>query len=111
MRPDPSELKLTAPTLLLEQSSHNSLQRMTSGRADHGTGAGDNGNVTLLRPEFFAAHMIRALSGLSLEGEEHDILQDIHKGNCEGKQEDTVTKSTTELWRSKGKSVIRTLPL
>jgi hypothetical protein len=29
-----------------------------SRRADHGTGAGDNSNVTLLRPEFFAAHAI-----------------------------------------------------
>jgi hypothetical protein len=72
-------------------------------RADHGTGTGDNGNVTLLRPEFFAAHAIRALSGLSLEGEERDILWDICKGNCEGKQEDAVTKSATELRRSKGK--------
>jgi len=31
-----------------------------SRRADHGTGAGDNNNVTLLCPEFFAAHTIRA---------------------------------------------------
>src|SRR6266481_5555399 len=76
-----------------------------SRRADHGTGAGDNSNVTLLRPEFFATHAIRALSGLSLEGEERDILQDIRKGNREGKQEDAVVKSTTELRRSKGNSV------
>jgi transposase InsO family protein len=76
-----------------------------SRRADHGTGAGDNSNVTLLRPEFFAAHAIRALSGLSLEGEERDILRDIRKGNREGKQEDAVAKSATELRRSKGKSL------
>ena len=76
-----------------------------SHRADHGTRAGDNSNVTLLRPEFFTAHTVRALSGLSLEGEEHNILQDIRKGNRKGKQEDTVMKSTTEHWRSKGKSV------
>jgi len=67
-----------------------------SHRADHGTGAGDNNNVTLLRLEFFAAHTIRALSGLSLEGEEHDILW-IFQGNREGKQEDAVAKSATEL--------------
>jgi hypothetical protein len=67
-----------------------------SHRADHGTGAGDNSNVTLLRPEFFTAHTVRALSGLSLEGEERNILWDIHKGNCEGKQEDTVAKSADE---------------
>ena len=67
-----------------------------SHRADHGTRAGDNSNVTLLRLEFFTAHTVRALSGLSLEGEEHNILWDIHKGNCEGKQEDTVAKSADE---------------
>jgi hypothetical protein len=76
-----------------------------SRRADHGTGVGDNSNVTLLRLEFFATHAIRALSGLSLEGEERDILQDIRKGNREGKQEDAVAKSAMELRRSKGKSV------
>jgi len=47
----------------------------------------------------------RALSGLSLEGEERDILREIRKGNREGKQEDAVARSATELRRSKGKSV------
>jgi hypothetical protein len=74
-----------------------------SRRVDHGTRAGDNSNVTLLCPEFFAAHTIRALSGLSLEGEECNILWDICKGNREGKQEDTVAKSAMELRKSKGK--------
>jgi hypothetical protein len=46
-------------------------------RVDHGTGGGDNSNVTLLRPEFFAVHAVHALFGLSPEGEEHDILCDI----------------------------------
>jgi hypothetical protein len=55
--------------------------------------------------EFFAAHAIRALSGLSLEGEERDILQDIRKGNRKGKQEDAVAKSASELRRFKGKSL------
>jgi hypothetical protein len=67
-----------------------------SRRVDHGTGAGDNSNVTLLHPVFFAAHTVRALSGLSLEGEERDILWEICKGNREGKQEDTVAKSTMD---------------
>jgi hypothetical protein len=74
-------------------------------RVDHGTGAGDNSNVTLLHPEFFAAHAVRAISRLLLEGEERDILWDIHKGNCEGKQEDAVAKSASELRRPKGKSL------
>ena len=34
-------------------------------KVDHGMGGGDNDNLILLRPEFFAAHAIRALSGLS----------------------------------------------
>jgi len=46
-------------------------------RADHGTGGGDNSHVILLCPEFFAAHAVRALSGLSPEGEERDILRNI----------------------------------
>jgi len=39
------------------------------------------------------------------EGEEHNILWDIRKGNCEGKQEDAVARSAMELQRSKGTSV------
>jgi len=42
-------------------------------------------------PEFFAAHAVRALSGLSLEGK-RDILREIRKGNREGKQEGTQCK-------------------
>jgi len=36
-------------------------------------------HVTLLCPEFFAAHAIRPLRTV-IEGEERDILRDIHKG-------------------------------
>src|SRR6267143_6422241 len=68
-----------------------------SRRADHGTGGGDNSNVTLLRPEFFAAHAVRALSGLSPEGEERDILRDIRSANRAGKQEDAVTQAAGDL--------------
>src|SRR3979490_1402861 len=45
-----------------------------SRRSDHGLGAGDNENMTLLRPELFA---IRALEGVTAVGEERDILGDI----------------------------------
>ena len=51
------------------------------------------------------AHAIRALSGLSFEGEERNILWDICKGNRKGKQEDAVANSALELQKSKGKSV------
>ena len=76
-----------------------------SRRVDHGTGGGDNDNIVLLCPEFFATHAVRALSGLSLEGEERDILRDIHHANREGKQEDAVAKAAAELQKSKGKSI------
>jgi hypothetical protein len=86
-----------------------------SHRVDHGTGAGDNSNVTLLHLELFTAHAIRALSGLSLEGEEHNILQDICKGNREGKQEDANSGHPRESlsehwsgWSMMGSSVSRT---
>jgi hypothetical protein len=42
-----------------------------SRRADHGSGQGDNDNLTLLAPELFHIH---ALAGVRLEGEEHNIL-------------------------------------
>jgi hypothetical protein len=68
-----------------------------SRRVDHGTGGGDNSNVTLLHPELFAVHAVCTLSGLSPEGEEHDILCDIQSGNRVGKQEDAVVKAAEEL--------------
>jgi hypothetical protein len=65
--------------------------------ASHGTGGRDNSNVTLLCPEFFAAHTVHTLSGLSPEGEKCDILCDIRSGNRAGKQEDAVVKAAEEL--------------
>ena len=68
-------------------------------------GGGDNDNLILLRLEFFPAHTIHALSGLSLEGEERDIFQEIRNGNRTGRQEDAVAKAAEELRKSKGKSI------
>jgi len=42
-----------------------------SRRADHGSGAEDNRDITLLTPNFFA---VRALEGVVVEGEERDLL-------------------------------------
>jgi hypothetical protein len=42
-----------------------------SRQADHGDRSGDNKDITLLRPELF---VICALKGLTVEGEEQDIL-------------------------------------
>ena len=45
-----------------------------SRRADHGTGAGDNDNIVLLRPDVFA---VRAMEGVTFEGEEREVVRDI----------------------------------
>jgi hypothetical protein len=74
-------------------------------RVDHGTRGGDNDNITLLRPEFFAAHAVCTLSGLSPEGKEQDIFRDIRNANRAGKQEDAVARAAGDLQKSKGKSV------
>ena len=63
-------------------------------QADHGTRAGDNNNIILLRPELFA---IWALEGLAIQGEEVPILADIQKGNREGLHEDVVAKAAAML--------------
>src|ERR1700720_3532623 len=76
-----------------------------SRRADHGTGTGDNDNMTLLRPECFATRAIRATTGLSIEGEEQDILQKIREENRAGFQEDAVVKAVVELQKTQGKSI------
>jgi hypothetical protein len=58
---------------------------------------GDNSNVTLFRPEFFAAHVVHTLSKLSPAGEKYDIFHDIQGRNCVGKQEDAVVKVAEEF--------------
>ena len=47
-----------------------------SHRADHGSGAEDNRNITLLTPNFFA---VQALEGLEMEGQERGLLKLIRK--------------------------------
>jgi hypothetical protein len=42
-----------------------------SRQSDHGSGQGDNNNLTLLTPELFRIH---ALAGARLEGDERNIL-------------------------------------
>ena len=48
-----------------------------SRQPDHGSGAEDNKDLVLLKPELFA---VRATEGLQLIGEEADILKDIRRG-------------------------------
>jgi len=73
-----------------------------SRRADHGTGAEDNMNMTLLCPELFT---IWVLEGLTAIGEERDVLHDIRKALRSGEKEDSVVKAISELRRGSGKTV------
>jgi hypothetical protein len=43
-------------------------------RADHGSGQGNNDNLTLLMLTLFHIHV---LSGTQLEGNEHNILREV----------------------------------
>ena len=70
--------------------------------ADHGLGAEDNHNITLLTPNFFA---VRALEGLEMEGQERELLKLIRKETRDGELEVTVGKVAEALKSSTSKSI------
>ena len=73
-----------------------------SRRSDHGSGADDNWNLTLLTLSLFA---VRALEGLQLVGEERDILKEIrHEMEVED-QEEVVIMAVKELKKSLARSI------
>jgi hypothetical protein len=65
-----------------------------SRRADHGSGQGDNDNLTLIAPELFRIH---ALAGTRLEGKEHNILREVWHSLKDGVQEEAMAKAAREL--------------
>jgi hypothetical protein len=69
-----------------------------SRRADHGSGQGDNDNLTLLAPELFRIH---ALAGTRLEGEERNILREVQRSLRDGVQEEVVAKVAREFRKDK----------
>jgi hypothetical protein len=75
-----------------------------SRRADHGSGQGDNENLTLLAPELFRIHV---LAGARLEGDEHNILWEVRRSLRDGVQEEAVAKATRELWKDKGRGTVK----
>jgi hypothetical protein len=75
-----------------------------SRRADHGSGQGDNDNLTLLAPELFRIH---ALAGTRLEGEERNIPHEVQRSLKEGVQEEAVAKAARELWKDKGRGTVK----
>jgi hypothetical protein len=72
-----------------------------SQRADHGTSADDNSNITLLTPKLFA---VRALEGLEFAGPELNILHDICKG-IKNPAEEPIAKATAQLRKSSTRSL------
>jgi len=68
-----------------------------SWRPDYSTGTSDNKDVTLLRLEMFA---IWALEGVELEGAKKNMLSNIHKGNCNRDQEESIAQVACELQQS-----------
>jgi hypothetical protein len=75
-----------------------------SRRADHGSGQGDNDNLTLLGPELFWIH---ALAGVRLEGDECNILQEVWRSLKVDDQDESVAKAARELRKDKGRGTIK----
>jgi hypothetical protein len=72
--------------------------------ADHISGQGDNNNLTLLAPELFR---IYALTGVRLEGDEHNILREVRRSIKVNVQEESVVKAARELRKDKGRGTIK----
>jgi hypothetical protein len=72
--------------------------------ADHGSGQGDNDNLTLLAPELFWIH---ALAGIRLEGKERNILQEVWHSLKVNVQEELVAKAARELQKDQGRGTIK----
>jgi len=49
--------------------------------------------------------VVRALEGVELTGVEQKILSDIHRGNWNGDQEESIAKAAQELQRSANRTV------
>jgi hypothetical protein len=81
-------------------SKPNALSRW----AEHGSGQGDNNNLTLLVPELFWIHV---LAGARLEGDERNILQEVRHSLKDNVQEESVAKAARELRKDKGRGTIK----
>jgi hypothetical protein len=75
-----------------------------SRQADHGSGQGDNDNLTLLAPELFRIH---ALAGARFQGDEWNILREVRHSLKGGVQEESITKAARELRKDKGRGTVK----
>jgi transposase InsO family protein len=73
-----------------------------SRRSDHGSGADDNQDMVLLKPDLF---IIRALEGVTSLGEEKNLLREIRELVKSGQIEESVGKVVEELRKSGVKSL------
>jgi len=69
---------------------------------DHGSGVEDNRDITLLTPNLF---VVRALEGVEVEGEEHDLLRLIRRETKEAELEDAVAQAAKVLKSSLTRSI------
>jgi hypothetical protein len=75
-----------------------------SRRADHGSGQGDNDNLTLLAPELFRIHV---LAGARFQGDEQNILWEVWHSLKGGVQEESIAKVVRELREDKGRGMVK----
>jgi len=73
-----------------------------SRRPDHGKGNWDNEDVVLLKLELFT---IRAMEGISMVGEEKEILEEVRRQVGTGEMEDSVVKAVAVLKDNKSKTM------
>jgi hypothetical protein len=72
--------------------------------ADHGSGQGDNNNLTLLAAELFWIH---ALAGERLEGDKGNILREVWLSLKDDAQKESLAKVARELWKDKGRGTVK----
>jgi hypothetical protein len=71
--------------------------------ADHGSGQGDNNNLTLLALELFHIHV---LAGIRLEGDERNI-QEVRCSLKDDVQEESVAKAARGLRKDKERGTVK----
>jgi len=73
-----------------------------SRRADHGNGAEDNRDITLLTPNFF---VVRAVEGVELVGQDQELLRLIRRESKGEDLEDAVNRAVKALRSTSAKSI------
>ena len=73
-----------------------------SHRSDHGTGINDKSDIVLLWPKMFA---VRVMEAVKFEGEERDVVRDIHGGIRAGQIDDLVVKAVEAIGSAGGRSL------